>query len=597
MPALILSLVLLWDIPSELPQVTGGSRLAGVSLTTTIVSPTANSTYDAGTASTVDLGGTALSDRPITGCTWTNSLGGSGAATGTITWTISALPLTVGSNVITVSCTNNEGTIAQDVITVSRAAASTCALSPGADTVFSVGSGKTFATLSACAAAITAGQTCDVYTGTYAGFTVAAGHDGTAGQPVTYSCHGGETCTLNSMITVTNRQYLLITGLHWSGSPLVFGRDNIGGGITTNHIDVCNNTAVGFTKPGLGLGAAISLYGDNNVIENNDLDGTGSPEADFVEAGGNQVVIRNNVLHDLTGTGGGSEHVDGTQVIGAGTVPTLTNSLIEGNTERNCLNNGANCHFIIIRTGGPTASNNIARFNFANNLNHSGVAQFGGIGDDVPGARLYHNTFTGGSLYNGNGCGASWQNASNGAAINNIFFDVCNMSGSAWSPVYDFSTGTGAMPLNTGNIGFRTGFSGSWGAAYAAEPTYLTLRNQNPNFSNLNVSCAINGGSPAEHTAQPLTTVAASDTGSGTSLVVADARVFWAGASGTQGDVIAINSIGNIAQVTAVNVSTNTVTLSTGLSRSAGQGIYLYKNSSGTIVWTGGAAPNIGACQ
>lgn len=100
--------------------VNSGGRLSGVGLTVTITVPASSPTYDAGTASTLAVSGSALSDRTVTGCTYSNSLGGSGSATGTTSWSIASVALTVGSNVITVTCTNTEGTPGTDVITVTR---------------------------------------------------------------------------------------------------------------------------------------------------------------------------------------------------------------------------------------------------------------------------------------------------------------------------------------------------------------------------------------------------------------------------------------------------------------------------------------------
>lgn len=99
-------------------------RLSGVNVAVTITVPTTASTYDNGTTATIDLSGTATSDRTVTGCTWTNSLGGNGSTTGTTSWSISAISLTVGSNVITVTCTHDGGVSGQDVLTVSRSSSS-----------------------------------------------------------------------------------------------------------------------------------------------------------------------------------------------------------------------------------------------------------------------------------------------------------------------------------------------------------------------------------------------------------------------------------------------------------------------------------------
>jgi hypothetical protein len=116
------------------------------------------------------------------------------------------------------------------------------------------------------------------------------------------------------------------------------------------------------------------------------------------------------------------------------------------------------------------------------------------------------------------------------------------------------------------------------------------------NYSSGNFNLA--AGSPALNAGTHLTTVAAGDSGSGTSLVVTDAAFFQDGlglnAAGVQADCIAVGTASNHVCVTAVNYSTNTLTLASSISRSSGQGVYLYSKSDGTQVLTG-SAPNIGA--
>lgn len=90
--------------------------------TVTITVPTASPTYDAGTSSSITVSGTASTTASITGCTWVNSLGGSGSATGTTSWSVSSLPLTVGSNGVTVTCTDSLSQTGNDVITITRSA-------------------------------------------------------------------------------------------------------------------------------------------------------------------------------------------------------------------------------------------------------------------------------------------------------------------------------------------------------------------------------------------------------------------------------------------------------------------------------------------
>lgn len=107
-----------------LAQFAAGGRLSGVNVGVVITAPTTASSYNAGTASTITVSGTSASDRTITGCTWSDSLGGSGATTGTTTWSILSLALTVGPNVITVICTNIVGTTSQASITITRTSGS-----------------------------------------------------------------------------------------------------------------------------------------------------------------------------------------------------------------------------------------------------------------------------------------------------------------------------------------------------------------------------------------------------------------------------------------------------------------------------------------
>ncbi len=111
--------------PLPARQVIAGSELSGVNTATTITSPTSSSTYDAGSASTLDVSGSVVSDASITSCVWVNDLGGSGAAiVSSKVWSISAIPLTVGSNAITVTCTNSGGVTGLDSFVVSRSGGS-----------------------------------------------------------------------------------------------------------------------------------------------------------------------------------------------------------------------------------------------------------------------------------------------------------------------------------------------------------------------------------------------------------------------------------------------------------------------------------------
>jgi hypothetical protein len=88
--------------------------------TVAITAPTSASTFAAAT-STIALGGTATDDIGVVSVTWTNNLGGSGTATGTSSWSVAALPILAGTNIITVTARDSFGNIATDVLTVTKA--------------------------------------------------------------------------------------------------------------------------------------------------------------------------------------------------------------------------------------------------------------------------------------------------------------------------------------------------------------------------------------------------------------------------------------------------------------------------------------------
>jgi hypothetical protein len=84
----------------------------------TITGPTGAATFTA-SSGTLVLSGTASDNVGVTQVTWTNSRGGSGSATGTASWSTSAIPLQIGSNVLTVTAMDAAGNLSADTITVS----------------------------------------------------------------------------------------------------------------------------------------------------------------------------------------------------------------------------------------------------------------------------------------------------------------------------------------------------------------------------------------------------------------------------------------------------------------------------------------------
>jgi hypothetical protein len=87
--------------------------------TVSITSPTNQSTF-ATTSSSVTIGGTSADNVGVTQVTWTNDRGGSGAASGTTSWSLIGIPLQTGANVLTVRARDAAGNQGTDVLTVTH---------------------------------------------------------------------------------------------------------------------------------------------------------------------------------------------------------------------------------------------------------------------------------------------------------------------------------------------------------------------------------------------------------------------------------------------------------------------------------------------
>lgn len=95
--------------------------LSGATPTVTITAPTSAPTYATAVASLTTMAGTAFDPDGVSSVTWSCNLCGSGAATGTTTWTIPAITLQLGVNVITVTAHDPGGAMTTDQLTVTYA--------------------------------------------------------------------------------------------------------------------------------------------------------------------------------------------------------------------------------------------------------------------------------------------------------------------------------------------------------------------------------------------------------------------------------------------------------------------------------------------
>ena len=105
--------------PEVAKQITVTEDLLPIILITT---PVEGNTYTTGSP-TIAIAGSASDDNALQKITWTNSTGSSGIANGTTNWSIEAIDLVEGENLVTVTATDSTGNTAQDAITVTYTAA------------------------------------------------------------------------------------------------------------------------------------------------------------------------------------------------------------------------------------------------------------------------------------------------------------------------------------------------------------------------------------------------------------------------------------------------------------------------------------------
>jgi len=528
----------------------------------------------------------------------------------------------------------------------------------GANLTVKSGGGANFTTIQACATAMAPGDTCTVYAGTYnENVTVPAGTagnyktlnvNGSDVVSVTSFTVGSHTklvgnCTapasvgtcgfsiggLTSATTGTGINCVTIASggtdiyvdnntLYACGSQAMLA---VASNQSATFIYVQGNTLAYACIASSQAGTAVKecdgmLFeaGDHVLIEHNDLSHY-TLGIDFTTS---YNVIRNNTVHDVyESEAGGNAHTDfifsETGAVGS----VVQYNLAEGNFLYNTY--GPNAKGILLQNDSPNNCNSLCNY-FIERFNV--FSRMGGVINSNNGAssvrwgyvKVYNNTAVDLGQDLGNlGYDGTMDNSvstSNGSFLNSIYYFgstavwTANPSGYI---IYDCGSGVGC---NFGHNLFVC-IGGTCSPVYgnhASQTLALDPSNRiaNPLFVNY-VSPAnpsndyhLQAGSPAIAAGTYLTTVASGDSGSGTSLVVNDASYFQDGYglsnaySTVYPDCIAVGTASNHVCVTAVNYATNTLTLASSISRSAGQGVYLLSKSDGVQVLTG-SAPDMGA--
>ena len=221
--------------------------------------------------------------------------------------------------------------------------------------------------------------------------------------------------------------------------------------------------------------------------------------------------------------------------------------------------------------------------------------------------RLYNNNIVGAGRYHNTG--PQWQGygirfyPSLRLSVGNVFKNNILYGSTSGDISHAVKTGYDSAADNT--------FTNNWLNA-TGNPSFIdgtlpsitiTPSTTDPNFNLFLGSGAIDQGIS-------LTTVHTGDIGSGNSLILVDALYFQAGSSATstpvgsslsnvQGDWILVGATVSGAastQITDINYSTNTLTISPAISRADGDKVWLYKKSDGVQVLYG-TAPDYGAFE
>jgi hypothetical protein len=503
----------------------------------------------------------------------------------------------------------------------------------GANLTVKSGGGGNYTTIQACATAMSPGDTCTVYAGTYnENVTIPAG---TAGNYKTITVNGSDVVTVNGFTLNSHTKLIGNCTAPAAAGSCGFTITNpsspnsarcVGWGAITDFY-IVNNVMTECGSNGYMVGQSYTVlssygyiqgntlsyacvnsssinhgecnsimpFGDHFLIENNDL----SHYTLSIDFGTNYSIYRNNTFHDQYETeASGNYHTDAffTEP-GAGVSYTVEYNVFEGNLQYNAVGPNSKTDLFQNDSGAtcPKCFNVIYRHNTISRIGSGAASNY-----YWPNIMSYNNTVVD-ALSDGtasNGTADYAQMSTNGAYLNQLYY-------------FSFASGTNFNVYQCGsgcNFGHSlywcTGSCTSVWGNQAAVP-FLNdpgNKNANPLFvnyispGNKSNNYHLQAGSPAIAAGTYLTTVAAGDSGSGPSLVVNNAAYFQDGYglsnaySTVNGDCIAVGTASNHVCVTAVNYTTNTLTLASSISRSVGEGVYLYSKSDGVQVLTGSAA-------
>jgi hypothetical protein len=306
--------------------------------------------------------------------------------------------------------------------------------------------------------------------------------------------------------------------------------------------------------------AGISLYpnaSDHNVIEYNIIRRVG----DFIYAHGQYAIARNNAIYQYTNaywnwTPGVSFHIDGFQAGSDGILTGSKDQLYEYNWHGE--NRGDENHSGIWQnTIAADDARIIIRFNVDYLVGAGGIANI-----STTDWYTFNNTFSdmcpdiagagNGGVINARG------GAVNGLLRNHILYNNGNR------PAIDITL-TGGGYVADHILAYLSGTHASIDST--SDPLFV---------DRVNKDFRLQSGSPARGSGQAITTVT-SATGSGTSVNVANGKVFNDGYGIAEGDLIRIGAT-NSTMVRITTVSGNTLTLASSVSWTLGDPVYFWNH-------------------
>jgi hypothetical protein len=511
------------------------------------------------------------------------------------------------------------------------------------------GGGGNYSSIQACASAISPGDTCTVYAGTYSeDVTVPAG---SAGNYKTLTVNGSDVVTVQSFVLNSHTKLIgnctvpaaintcgfniqnpaspgaascvstpqNATDIYIAQNVMYACANGIGNGSSTSgaaiyvpqgssYIYIQGNTvsypAATTSNPvltGKGVDFGEPTGGVDNVLaENNDF----SHYTLGIKFTSRHSIFRNNTFHDQIETEGSSnKHTD---IFFSEQPSNVQYNVIEGNLERNAV--GPNAKGVLAQGDYPCSgcTNLIARFDTTSRIGSGVSSNY----PTWPHIVQYNNTHVDLNMegstsgqdtdYNDGGL-------TNAAILNNLY---SYNTPSAWS---NWNSGSCGSSCNAGhNLYWCTGAGcsapynhiyggsgGSWTADAGnlhADPLFVNYVSPGNPLNDYHLQAS----SPARNAGTHLTTVNGTVSNS-TLLVVSDASYFQDGYglsnaySPVQGDCISVTTISKHVCITAVNYATNTLTLAAPISAGNGDPVWIYSLSDGTVVLTDSTGPDLGA--